>query len=144
MKNTEKAVMRFSNGEILKGYLKEFSPDLAKLTLKEAGTDKAHLVRIEDVKAVFFVRSFEGDNAYKEKKSYGVSKPKGRKVYIKFKDGESMVGFLDGEVPWDKGFFLSKQDHEKKGFFLLPVDEDANNIKVFVVVSSVDYVTVVP
>jgi len=47
-------------------------------------------------------------------------------------------------VPWERGFFLSKKDSDLKGFFLLPVDEDTNNIKVFVVASSVDDVTVVP
>jgi len=54
------------------------------------------------------------------------------------------VGFLEGDVPWEKGFFLSKRGSNRKGFFLLPVDEDTNNIKVFVVSSSVDAVTVVP
>jgi hypothetical protein len=63
---------------------------------------------------------------------------------VKFRDGESMVGFLDGELPWDKGFFLSKQENGRKGFFLLPADTEGNNVRVFVVSSSVDDVTVVP
>jgi len=93
---------------------------------------------------VFFVKSFEGDQGYKERKSYGVAKIKGQRVFVKFRDGEGLVGFLEGDVPWQRGFFLSKQDSDLKGFFLLPVDEDTNNIKVFVVSSSVDAVTVVP
>jgi hypothetical protein len=64
-------------------------------------------------------------------------------VFVKFRDGESLLGFLEGDFPWEKGFFLSRQDKGLKGFFLLPVDEDANNIKVFVVSSSVVDVTVV-
>jgi hypothetical protein len=55
-----------------------------------------------------------------------------------------MVGYLQGKVPWDKGFFLSKPDKVKKGFFLVPVDEDSNNIKVFVVYSAVKDITAIP
>jgi len=140
----EKAVMRLMNGKLLKGYIREFSPDQKEVTIEEEGTGVLHPVNIGDVKAVFFVKSFGGDHEYKEKKSYGNAKIKGQRVFVKFRDGEGLVGFLEGDVPWEKGFFLSKQDSDLKGFFLLPVDEDTNNIKVFVVASSVDAVTVVP
>jgi len=140
----EKTVTRLNNGNLLKGYMKDFSPNQNELTVEETGAAGKHLVKIEDVKAVFFVKSFEGDHEYREKKSYGIARIKGQRVFVKFRDGEAMVGFLEGEVPWERGFFLSRQDNDLKGFFLLPVDEDTNNIKVFVVASSVDDVTVVP
>ena len=140
----EKTVMRLNNGKLLKGYMKDFSADRSELTVEETETARLHLIRTEDLKAVFFVKSFEGDHDYRERKSYGITKTKGQRVFVKFRDGESMVGFLEGEVPWEHGFFLSKQDSDLKGFFLLPVDEDTNNIKVFVIASSVDDVTVVP
>jgi len=144
MNDREKTVLRFNDGRLLKGHLKGFAPDLDEVRLEEAVTDRIRPVRMEDMKAIFFVRSFEGDRAYKEKKAYGASKSKGQKVFVKFRDGESLLGFLEGDLPWEKGFFLSRQDKRLKGFFLLPVDEDANNIKVFVVSSSVVDVTVVP
>ena len=140
----EKTVTRLNNGNLLKGYMKDFSPNRNELTIEETGVDRRHLLKIEDVKAVFFVKSFEGDHEHREKKSYGIAKIRGQRVFVKFRDGESMVGFLEGEVPWVRGFFLSRQGSDLKGFFLLPVDEDTNNIKVFVVASSVDDVTVVP
>ena len=147
MKDTdkqEKAVLRFKDGRLLKGYLKRFSPRLAKLVLHEEGTDETHTVQMNDLKAVFFVRTFTGDRAYREKKTYGASRSRGNRLFIKFSDGESMVGFLKGTVPWDKGFFLSRADRTVKGFYVLPVDSDANNEKVFVVSSAVVDVTVVP
>ena len=140
----EKTVTRLNNGDLLKGYMKNFSPDRNELTVEEEGSDNQRQVKIGDVKAVFFVKSFEGDHAYKERKSYSLTKTKGQRVFVKFRDGEGLVGFLEGDVPWQRGFFLSKQDSDLKGFFLLPVDEDTNNIRVFVVSSSVDAVTVVP
>jgi hypothetical protein len=142
--NREMAVARLNNGSMLKGYLKVFSSDMDEISVEENGTGKLHLLKMEDMKAVFFVKSFEGDHEYRDRKSYGSSKSKGQRVFVKFRDGESMVGFLDGGVPWERGFFLSKQDKTQKGFFLLPSDEDTNNLRVFVVSSSVDDVTVVP
>ncbi len=140
----EKSVVRFTDGRMLKGYLGDFSPDKEEVALLEVDTGKVHMLRVNDMKAVFFVKSFEGDFDYREKKSYGKRKPTGNRVFVKFKDGERLVGFLEGRVPWEKGFFLSNKENDGKGFFLLPVDEDTNNIKVFVISSSVDDVTVVP
>jgi small nuclear ribonucleoprotein (snRNP)-like protein len=143
MGETEKVVVRLNDGGLLKGSLRDFSPGLPELSLEEDATARTLPVRLEDVKAIFFVKSFEGDHEYSEKKTYGTFRTKGKRVFVKFKDGESLVGFLEGGVPWEKGFFLSKE-LDTKGFYLLPADEDANNIKVFVVASSVSAVTVVP
>lgn len=140
----ERSVVRLNDGSLLKGYLKDFSPDREKVLLREAETDEVHTLSTGDMKAVFFVKSFEGDYDYKDRKSFGIRKPTGNRVFVKFKDGERLVGFVDGKVPWEKGFFLSRRKNEGKGFFLLPADEDTNNIKVFVISSSVDDVTVVP
>jgi hypothetical protein len=41
---------------------------------------------------------------YKECKAVGIRKNSGNKVFIKFHDDESLVGFIEGEVPWDKVF----------------------------------------
>ncbi|MBI5640726.1 MAG: hypothetical protein HZA17_09895 [Nitrospirae bacterium] len=144
MDNREKAVIRFNNGCVMKGFLKDFSTELEEMSFEEAGTGAIHRIRIEELKAVFFVKSFEGNSSHKEKKSYGITRSKGNRVFIKFRDNEALVGFLVGDVPWKRGFFLSRQDKGRKGFFLLPVDEDSNNIKVFVVLSSINDVTVVP
>lgn len=143
-KEAVRVVFRFRNGELKKGYLKEFSPFLKEAALSEDITGMVTNVSIDELKAIFFVKSFEGDKEHREKKSYGATGSKGHRVFIKFKDGEQMVGFLEGDVPWGHGFFLSKKADGSKGFFLLPVDMFSNNIKVFIVSSSVNDVTVVP
>ncbi|MCX5719482.1 MAG: hypothetical protein NT055_05875 [Nitrospirae bacterium] len=79
-----------------------------------------------------------------KKKTYGLRNNVGRKVYIKFNDGESMIGFIEGKVPWDKGFFISNPDSKVKGFYLIPTDSGSNNIKVFVVGSSIKDMTIMP
>ncbi len=144
MNKRERVVLRLSDGRVLKGYLNGFSPTSDEVMLADAVTSETHRVNVAEMKAIFFVRSFEGDREHREKKTYGLTRPRGNRVYIKFKDGESLVGFLEGDVPWKKGFFLSRSVSDGKGFFLLPVDEDANNRKVFVIAASVSDVTVVP
>ncbi len=144
MSRHENIVARFVNGRILKGHTKNFTNHLDTLVLTDAETREEHRVPIEELKAIFFVKSFEGRSKHREKKSFGIGKKTGRRVYIKFKDGESLVGFLEGDVPWEKGFHLSKQDGKAKGFFLIPVDSDCNNTMVFVVGKAIKDITTFP
>jgi hypothetical protein len=68
---------------------------------------------------------------YKECKAVGIRKNSGNKVFIKFHDDESLVGFIEGEVPWDKGFSLSKLGKQAKGFFSLLWTETAKITRFF-------------
>ena len=130
----EKAILRFLDGRMIKGHLDVFSPaDNSVLVEDEFKT--RHRVHIKELKGIFFVRSFEGDSHHKEKKIFRGSSSGGKKVLLKFLDGESMMGYVEGDVPWEKSFFL--ESNKKMGFFLRPVDTESNNIKVFVVTSSV-------
>jgi len=144
MSDEDKVVLRFTDGKLLKGYLKEFSQDSHKVLFKKLDGKKDQSIPIPKLKAIFFVKTFDGDSKYVEKKIYGIRRSEGKKIFVKFNDNESMIGYLQGGVPWNKGFFLSNPDKEKKGFFLVPVDEDSNNIKVFVVGSSVKDITAIP
>ena len=142
MAGEERVVARFNDGRVLKGYAKGFSAEADDVVIDEAGSGKEHRIAMGDLKALFFIKSFEGDKTYREKKAFGGNTHDGHKVYIKFSDQESLVGFVEGENPWGKGFFLSKDGGKAKGFFLVPVDGDSNNVKVFVVGTSVEDVTI--
>jgi hypothetical protein len=145
MAEGEKAVLRFLDGTILKGYLEGFTEEATEITVHAIGAKTKTTVKADRLKAIFFVKTFEGDRQYSEKKSYGIRKPKGRRTFVKFNDGEDMVGFIEGKVPWEKGFFLSVQKTKKlKGFYLLPADEGSNNNRVFVFAGAVRDVTIVP
>ena len=145
MEQGEKAVLRFLDGTILKGYLEGFTEEALEITLRAVEAKTKTTVDTNGLKAIFFVKTFEGDRQYNEKKSYGIRKAKGRRTFVKFKDGEDMVGFIEGKVPWEKGFFLSVQRTKKlKGFYLLPADDGSNNNRVFVFAGAVRDVTIVP
>jgi len=125
-------------------YVRDFSVNSNVVVLEEVESRQELRIPIIEVKAIFFVRTFEGDSKYKEKKTYGLRNNVGRKVYIKFNDGESMTGFIEGKVPWERGFFISNPDSKVKGFYLIPTDSGSNNIKVFVVGSSIKDMTIMP
>jgi hypothetical protein len=138
----EKIVARFRDGRLLKGFVRNFSIESDTVILSDQKTNKENRIPIEELKAIFFVKNFEGSSEYVERKVFGIRKNKGRKVFVKFIDKEALVGFIEGEIPWDKGFSLAKLGKDVKGFFLTPVDEDSNNERVFVVGSAIDNVTI--
>ncbi|RJQ40955.1 MAG: hypothetical protein C4550_02580 [Nitrospiraceae bacterium] len=144
MPDNDKVVLRFTNGKLLKGYLQEFSQESPEISFKKLDGKKTQTIPVLKLKAIFFVKTFEGNSKHKEKKIYGIRRSEGKKIFVKFKDDESMVGYLQGKAPWDKGFFLSKPDERQTGLFIVPVDEDSNNIKIFVIYSAVKDITAVP
>lgn len=131
--------MRCLDGRLIRGYVTEFSSSDEVISIESESSGKQK-IRVDELKAIFFVRTFEGNRGYAENKSFKDPASLGKRVFVKFKDGESMTGYIEGGVPWEKGFFLEPQ--KGPGFFLIPVDRESNNTKVFVVASSVWDVTV--
>lgn len=127
----DKVVLRYKDGDLLKGYLTGFS-DTERFLSFETLDGRTTNVRIDALKAIFFVRSFEGDRDYMEKKSFEDEHSRGTKIYVRFTDGESIIGYRVDKLSRKKGFHLTSDFGEKTGFFVLPVDEDSNNIRVFV------------
>jgi len=83
-------------------------------------------IRVSDLKAIFFVKSFAGNPNYKERKRFVEGDvAQGRKAEVVFLDGEILQGSVLGYNPKDSGFFL------------FPSDPKSNNRKVFVLQSAV-------
>ncbi|MFN3480011.1 MAG: DUF6982 domain-containing protein [Thermodesulfovibrionales bacterium] len=135
----EKVVIRYLDGKIVKGHVLSFSPSDKEIIIEDLAFEKRS-INIEDLKAVFFVKTFEGDRNRVETKSFLGTVPRGKRIFVRFKDGEAMTGYAEGEIPWQKGFFL--ESSKSTGFFLTPVDSQSNNIKVFIVAKAVRDVTV--
>jgi hypothetical protein len=135
--DNQKVILRFLNGRIIKGYIGDFSPEKNHISVVDERLNKQD-IQLNELKAVFYVKSFEGDKLYSEKKSFTKTGQKGKKILVRFKDGERLIGYLEGDVPWQRGFFLESQ---KDGFFIIPSDDQTNNMKVFVVSTSVTNVT---
>ncbi|OPZ60426.1 MAG: hypothetical protein BWY87_00477 [Deltaproteobacteria bacterium ADurb.Bin510] len=126
-------VLHYADGRIIKGNGYDFSPEKPNfhlMPLNAQGLDKVVDVKLKQLKAVFFVRTFEGNPDHRERKVFHPEeKPYGNRVSIKFKDGEVMVGSTAG------------YDLDRLGFFFFPADPDCNNIRVFVISAAVESIT---
>lgn len=133
-----RVVVRFVDGRILKGYTHDFLPEKELFHLIEeaaSGSGTMHEIQVSDLKAVFFVKRFDGDKDYNEKKSFKEADSAARhgiKIKITFKDGEVLRGLSLG------------YNKTKKGFFIIPVDSRSNNDRMYVVAASTDRVVVGP
>ena len=122
---------------LIKGYLEtRVWEDLEEL-LRQAPPASAEVFRVQrldtgviedipvsDAKAVFFVKSFEGNDRHNELKFHtGRAIVQGIWVRIKFKDDEVMEGIV----------YNSIHCLVDPGFFLLPTDPDSNNKLVYVI-----------
>jgi hypothetical protein len=123
-----KVVVRYVDGRVVKGVTQDFFPnkDCFHLSSDTTTSEEPAEVLIRDIKAVFFVRDFDGNPGYNERKEYNNGdKAQGRKVEILFVDGEKLVGSTLGYDP------------NRLGFFLFPVDPESNNIRVFAVTAAI-------
>jgi hypothetical protein len=125
-----KIVARFVDGRVLKGTTADFLPTRPAFHLvpsPQRGTAIAVVeVKVADLKALFFVRDFDGDAAYTEQKDFAPgTPPHGRRLQVTFKDGETLVGTTTGYQP------------DRTGFFLLPADSQSNNERCFIVAAAV-------
>lgn len=125
-----KLVVHFKDGHVLKGHSLDFLPNKPSFHLRSTkNPDIVAEIRMEDLKAVFFVKDFTGDPRRTDRKVFD---PKaryiGKRLMVKFKDGEVFAGIRQAFNPAFPGFFIS------------PVDTDSNTIRAFVVNSAVQSV----
>ncbi len=120
-------VARFVDGRVVKGTTHDFAPHkpIFHLTVWDDPTAKALVVPVGALKALFFVRTYEGDPKHVEELDLANAKGHGRKIRLTFADGEILCGLTTG---------YSK---DKPGFFVVPVDPNSNNSRVYAVSSSV-------
>lgn len=124
-------VAHYKDGHVLKGHSIDFVPGKKSFHLTSMGIpEMVEEIRLEDLKAVFFVKDFTGDPSREERRVFDPHvRYIGKRLFVKFQDGELFAGIRQAFNP----------DH--KGFFLTPVDTESNILRVFVVMSAVDSIT---
>lgn len=121
-------IARFTDGKILKGTTNDLLPNKSVFHLSENDTGAIHKIDIIQLKAIYFVKSFEGNKEYQEKcdvERVGM----GKKILVSFKDGETLVGYTQG------------YSANRSLFIVFPCDPGSNNEKVFVVTGATEKVT---
>ncbi len=123
-----KVVVRYKNGNVEKGVTGDFFPNKVMFHL-QLPTRETLEVNVEELKAICFVKDFEGNKDRKDDYSYELPGG-GRKVQVDFSDGETLIGFTQGYAP------------TRAGFFVVPADLQSNNERIYVVTSATKKVTI--
>ena len=127
-------VARYRDGKIIRGVTHDFGPQKKVFhvsTVEKHGRTvggKVFEIPLSELKAVFFVKSLEGRQGSPSLKGLMEEKleaPSLMKVRIIFFDGEILAGTTHGYTP------------EREGFFVIPMEKDSNNLRIFVISSAV-------
>jgi len=117
-----KLVVHEKDGSVLKGITSDFLAKRHTFHLKVRNSENGfRRIHTPTLKAVFFVKSFNGNENHHEKMTFPHDPPPGKRVKATFIDGETMYGYTH------------MVNHMQSGFFLVPADPTSNNERVFVV-----------
>lgn len=120
--SSNRVVARFLNGQVKKGSSLDIDPNRPSFHLRPAD-GPMEVIQLADLKAVFFVRSLEGDWSRGEKLEMDPADSRARgsfAIAMKFPDGETMVGLTIRYPP------------NRPYFWVVPVDQESNNIRILV------------
>src|SRR5579872_1142949 len=134
-----KVVARLRDGQMVKGYLEGpsgafdafaensgFTPP-ESIGIQPLESDQGVSVRVENLKALFFVKSFEGNRSYPEVKFFDKTPPnRGLWVRVQFYDKEAIEGTVENSIR-----YLTEP-----GFFMKPPDPRSNNEILYVIKNS--------
>ncbi len=124
MSETNRVVVHLLSGELLKGTTQDFLPKRPLFHVHPLDGSLPVAVQTRRLKAVFFVRDFVGQAQRRDVRGF-VAGPRetaqGRKLAVRFKDGELLCGYSLGYSP------------DRDGFILFPADAGSNNLRVYVV-----------
>jgi len=128
----KKVVVKYQNGEIVKGLVEEFSPEKESFILFplfEYSEEERMEIRLSSLKAVFFVKDFTGNKDYKKVRTFNVDlkiTPSQRKLRVNFLDGEHLYGTSHSYSKY------------KVGFFVYPIDLKDNSERIFIVHEAIE------
>jgi uncharacterized protein DUF6982 len=130
----DKVVAHFKDGRVVKGHTNDFSPERDDFLLQPYVSGPTPVsVRLEELKAVFHVRTFEGNPDHGPSpegvgeipdERFRNAMQRARKALLEFSDGERMWGFAEG------------LESANLGFFFFPTDPDSNNLRIYVIRSA--------
>ena len=127
-----KVVVHLKDGIIHKGVIQDFDPARPEFYLLPAeGGGIPMKIALESMKAMFYVRDYMGNRHFTASRQHSGEQQQASKVILRFRDGEELWG--------------TKEDisEEEPGFFFYPTDREDNNIRIFVIRSSLSGMEIV-
>ena len=121
----QKIVVHMAGGGIRKGVTHDFEPAGPMFHLLPAeGGGVPIRIRLDEMKALFYVKDYLGNRDYVSQQRFERVQRTGLKVILTFHDGESIYGTI------------AEEDEPADRFFVYPADDRDNNIRLFVMRSS--------
>ena len=123
MSELNKVVVHYMDGRIVKGTTQDFHPNRPSFHILPPDGGSAVEIQCRQLKAVFFVRDFKGDSGRRDVCGYLAGPEEtsqGKKLAVRFKDGELLCGYSLAYT------------RERDGFFMSPADAGSNNLRIYV------------
>ena len=127
MGENNKVVAHFSDGRVFKGSTQNFLPNRPTFHMVPVSGGVPVEVRCHQLKALFFVKDLGGNPQRRDLRGF-LSAPgettHGKKIAVRFADGEFLCGYSLSFLPG------------RSGFFIHPSDTAGNNLRIYVVAGS--------
>ena len=123
MKMRSLVVIHYFQGKVVRGITNDFIPGKKTFHIDNQANGLAEEIEVEKLKAVFFVKTFDGD-PYRVDRQDVERKGLGKRVRVRFHDGESILGYTLSYAA------------DKNAFLVYPADPDSNNERIYVVKSA--------
>jgi hypothetical protein len=117
-----RVVVRYRTGQVLKGTSHDFT-NLKPTFHLQPDNGSPQVVKLKDLKAVFFVKSLSGNPKRPDIAGFlqaPMETSQGKKICVLFNDGELLCGHTHSWTP------------EREGFFMVPSDAGSNNLRIYV------------
>ena len=134
MSELNTVVAHYLNGKVLKGTTQDFFPNRPMFHLSPP-QGAVMEVRCRDLKALFFVRDLVGDHKRRDLRGFVTAPAEtshGKKIAVRFKDGELLCGYTLTFTP------------DRDGFFVFPSDVTSNNQRVYVLTAAANEIKAGP
>jgi hypothetical protein len=135
MAENNKVVAHFLDDTLVKGTTLDFFANRKSFHLKPEDGGPTREIHCKDLKALFFVKHLAGHPGRESVHGF-VAGPaetnQGRKIAVRFKDGELLCGYT---LSYSEG---------REGFFLTPADTGSNNLRVYVLSAATSEVKIGP
>lgn len=117
----EPLVIHFKDGRTIAGYGDDFHERDREILVREASSDERATVYLHQVKVVCFVRNLYATGVVRNRETPPIHhETTGHRVDIVFKDGEKLAGTV------------KLSESPTSGFFLTPLNQNANSIRIYV------------
>jgi hypothetical protein len=124
MNELNRVVAHLLDGTVIKGTTSDFDPDQPAFHFLPSGSIVRRTIRIEELKALFFVKDLAGSPERQDLPGFFVRRARergmGAKTAVLFSDGELVCGYTLGYKP------------EGRGFFLTPAEPLGNNLRLYI------------